>query len=174
MSDFDNTRNIVDRFWKYIDFDQLYKIIGVIMEVDPIARSTVDVLNMDRPLEQHSIGVLKTDLITDRLKYIHSLDNGINVSLESNAFGNPSAKVLVNNKVWITVKKHDDPYTLPPEAIFRKKLARSNPHATPLLDLLNFRIDDPDERKNNCINCIITYKLPNHISVIFPCKRYKH
>lgn len=172
-----NVNNIMDEFWQNVNVDQLYKIYGVIRQAYTDAESQVGVLYTDSCLERLTIGFARATLISDRLQYIHSINTGINVFLESNFYGTKTAKIIINEKFLITVKGHDYPYTLPEESIYRKKEARLNPNATlPLLDLLKDftpnRIDQ-DINTDNYINCIITHKLPDHVSIIFPCKQYK-
>lgn len=172
-----NVNNIVDEFWQNVNVDQLYKIYGVIRQAYTDAESQVGILYTDSGLARQSIGLARATLISDRLQYIHSINAGINVFLEPNSYGTKTAKIIINEKILTTVKGHDDPYTLPEESLSRKKEARSNPNAAlPLLNLLEDftpnRIDQ-DINTDNYINCIITHKLPKHVSIIFPCKQYK-
>ena len=172
-----NVSNIVDEFLQNVNMDQLYKIYEVIRQAYTEAESNVSVLNMDSCLERQTIGLVRANLISDRLQYIHSIDTGIKVSLEPNSYGTKAAKININERFLITVKGHDDPYTLPEESLSRKKDARLNPNATlPLFNLLkDFTLNgiDQDINRDNYINCIITHKLPKHVSIIFPCKQYK-
>ena len=176
-----NVNNIMDEFWQNVNVDQLYKIYGVIRQAYADAESQVGILYTDSGLARQSIGLARATLISDRLQYIHAINAGINVFLEPNSYGTKTAKIIINEKILTTVKGHDDPYTLPEESLSRKKEARSNPNATPpLLNLLGLGLGDftpnridQDINMDNYINCIITHKLPKHLSIIFPCKQYK-
>jgi hypothetical protein len=173
MTNLTNGSNIVDEFWQNVNIDQLYKIYEVIRDVYIVAPSTLEFLAMDAYLERQCIGHIRTSIISDRLQKMNFLSQGIEVSLESNIIGSYYfAKIIINKKVLITVKSHDNPMTLPDKSDYRELFAKSNPDSMPLLDRLNFRIDQEDKDKSNYINCIVTHKLPEHITLIFPCKRY--
>ena len=169
--------NINQLFRERVEPWQLRKVYDTITEAYNEVQIIVEGLDLLPPLQRQCMGHIRCSFISQALLGLNSPEDGIEVELASSQVAGWSfAEITLNKLVQLTVKSHDNPYTLPEISDFRGQRAKQNPEEQgTLLELLGIK---SEVDTNEPINGIIIHKpgkvgRPDFVNVIFPDKYYK-